>query len=216
MNATRIATRCAGCNEPLQIKMPMVGKQVRCSACGISFVAADVFFSGQLSGHRALLVESSQAGAPAVAAEPVEPQSSVAGLAALLEMGAGAAAPMRQPARTPARKKRWPRMLAMNLAISGVTALGVWMVSTTLTNYAIVRWTVDDALLESRFQFFVDDQPVELQKAVTEQRLKPGRHTLTVVDKGSELQRSEFSLTAKEILTYHVHTEKITIEGGGR
>jgi hypothetical protein len=216
MNATRIATRCAGCNEPLQIKMPMVGKHVRCSACGISFVAADVFFSGQLSGHRALLDETSQASAPTVAAEPAEPQTSAAGLAALLEVGAGTAAPVRQPARKSGRRKRWPRMLAMNLAISGVTALGVWLVSTTLTNYAIVRWNVDDALLENRFQFFVDDQPVELQKTVTEQRLKPGRHTLTVLDEGNQLQRSEFSLTAKEILTYHVHTEKITIEGGGR
>jgi hypothetical protein len=83
-----------------------------------------------------------------------------------------------------------------------------------MNNYAVVRWKVDDTLLEERYQFFVDDQPVDLHKAVTEQRMKPGEHTLAVLDQGKELQRRVFSVAAKEILTYHVHAEKITVEGG--
>lgn len=216
MNATRIATRCASCNEALRIRLPMVGKQVRCSACSDVFVVKDVFFSGQLTGHAAWELDDPRAEADQPGPAPAEPVESSAGLAALLagEHVAGGAAvrPTGSNRRAPGR--RWPRMLAINLTFSGLTALAVWVVSGTLTNYAIVRWTVDDALLEDRFQFFVDGEPVDLRKSVTEQRLKPGEHTLAVVDGGKELQRSAFTVTAKEILTYHVHTEKITIEGG--
>jgi len=216
MNSTRIATRCARCDEALRIKLPMVGKQVRCSACRDVFVVKDVFFSGQLTGHLAWELDDPRAGPEQPGPQAAEPAASSAGLAALLEAEQVAAVPAARSTGSTRRvqRRRWPRMLAINLTISAITALAVWIVSGTLTNYAIVRWTVDDTLLEDRFQFLVDDQPVDLHKSVTEQRLKPGQHTLAVVDDGKELQRSEFTVTAKEILTYHVHTEKITIEGG--
>ncbi len=209
MAGIRVGTSCPRCDTPLRVDPGLVGKAVRCSTCRHEFVVSRVIFSDQISSqsaHAAVeacdTVERFAPCEPAATAAPASevPPTDINDFAALAA----------KPSPNSCGGKRrfvWLRQLAINFAFTGIMLLVVWLVRESLTNYAVVRWTIDKSLRNDSFQVLVDGQPIETTNAVIEQRLRPGRHTLAIHKHGRELQHRKFTVEARVILTYHVHGE---------
>jgi hypothetical protein len=100
------------------------------------------------------------------------------------------------------------RFLGINIALLCVTSLPVWLLRGPAPTDAVVHWVFDDELLDPRFEILVDGGKLAVAGAETEQRLRPGRHTLVVMHDGRQRQRREFRLNAGDRLIFRIFVEE--------